>query len=141
VDEIDWSFAADFASLYGCGLDPVDESRHADQLPITGRMAYYLWLTATEQHDLWRGWARDFDPDDHDVIWRDDLPPLAQRHATAEWLSRFAQCFNDIGTRLRTGEFSDYGVTNCTADEVAVIITIDYARDLVVLGRDVGDAR
>jgi hypothetical protein len=124
----------DFARLYGCGLDPDDESKHIGQLPITARMAYYLWATSSQLHDHWREWAKSFDPDDPEAPWQDDLPPIAVRHANADWLARFAQCFGDIASRLRSGQFGDYGITNCTGDEVAVSITLTYARDLVADG-------
>jgi hypothetical protein len=62
-----------FAQLYGCGLDPDDEGLHHHQRPITRRMAYYLWSTATLLHDEWRTFARDFDR--HRDLWRDELPP------------------------------------------------------------------
>lgn len=96
-------------------------------------MVYYLWITASELHDLWTEWARTFDPA-HSADWQDYLPPLAARHADAVWLTRFAQSFGDIAQRLRAGTFTDYGVTTCTGDEVAVLLTIELAADLVADG-------
>ena len=54
-------------------------------------------------HDDWRMYARDFD--EYDDLWRDLLPPVAERYANAEWLMRFAQCFQDIARRLKAGNF------------------------------------
>lgn len=125
----EWSEIESFRRLYGCGLDPLDESLHAQQRPITRRMAYYLWSTAIVLYDDWRGFARNFE-DDGD-LWRDLLPPVAERHANPEWLARFARCFGDVADRLQTGRFADHGVTNCTGDEVAVVILLQFAAGLV----------
>lgn len=129
MDTHEWSEIESFTRLYACGLDPVDESLHATQLPITRRMAYYLWSTATVLHDEWRTFAREFDA--FGDLWRDELPPVAERYANPEWLTRFARCFKDVADRLQAGMFSDHGVAHCTGDEVAVFFTLRLAADLV----------
>ena len=53
-------------------------------------MAYYLWSTATVLHDEWRMFALEFD--DHGALWRDVLPPVAERHATPDWLTVESVC-------------------------------------------------
>ena len=128
-DEDEWAELHSFAELYGCGLDVEDEA--VDGLPLTRRMAYYLWSAALMLHDVWRQVARDTEGGSVRDLYIGELPFIAQRFASAEWLDRFAYCFKDIAERLAAGRFSDTGVTNCTGDEVAVWLTIALARDLV----------
>src|SRR4051794_2621802 len=117
-----------FAQLYGSGFGR-DESLRGDQRPITRRMAYYLWSTASVLHDQWRMFAQDFE--EHRDLWSDELPPVAVRWATQEWMIRFSQCFEDLAERLKTGAFTDYGIAQCTGDEVAVVLVLQLADCLV----------
>src|SRR5262245_49402751 len=124
----DWSDLPAFAQLYGCGV--VDEGDQ-DSAPISRRMAFYLWSTACDLHATWLDVAADSAGTGIRSLHIDQRPPAAQRHATDVWLTRFAQCFSDVASRLARAEFSDYGVAACTGDEVAALMVVELARALL----------
>lgn len=86
---------------------------------VPPRSAYALWHYAGVLADLWQNET------DVDTILLDDLPPCVRRHADLAWLHRFAQCFADIRGRLAGGMSGR--LAQCTGDEMAVHLTIDFA--------------
>ena len=103
----------DFADLYRM-LAP-------SELPMTPRMAYWLWSTAISMADTWR------DNTKHPEPLHELLPPIARAVARGPWLDRFIDCFDAIAGKLATAEIDTDGIASCTGEEMALHLVIDLA--------------
>jgi|GEM_PF-2962809 hypothetical protein len=88
---------------------------------VSPRMALQLWAGAQFCGDTWRLNDRDVEPLLH------ELPPIAHRWATGAWLDRFIRSFALIEERLAAGDVSEFSLTRCTGEEMALHLVIDHA--------------
>lgn len=102
----------DFADLYA-------PTASGDSV-LTPRLAYLLCESAWYLADEWRLVA-----DDEYV--RRDLPRIAHRHATTEWLARFAECFQSLAERIAAGDGDASALATCTGEELALHMTLTVA--------------
>jgi hypothetical protein len=63
--------------------------------------------------------------EDGEGIFIDELPPVAVRLATPDWVQRFAQCFADLRERLDAGE-AHSTMTHCTGEEIALHLALNW---------------
>lgn len=101
----------DFAALY----------RPGDESVLTPRLAYVLCETAWYLADEWRLVA-------DDAYARRHLPRIAHDIATPAWRERFAQCFERLGEQIAMGEGETSVLATCTAEELALHMTLTVAQ-------------
>lgn len=98
----------DFATLY------------ADS-PLAPRMAATLWVTALLAYDAFR--------DDVPEMWLEDLPRVAQSFADEQFIAALGSRFDRIAVRLASGSTDPADLTTCIADELALLLVINFARE------------
>lgn len=94
------------------------------------------WLLKAGADLVFHTWVRHvLDP------WRDDnglnLPPVAQRHCkdNTAWEARMAATVRDLGLRVVAGQVP---YPRCTAEEMALHVTLDAAQDFLDIFLDQG---
>lgn len=99
----------DFATLYAAS-------------PLAPRMAARLWVVAQLAHDTFRQGQPE--------MWLEQLPTVAGPHVDERFIAAFGSRFDVIALRLAEGLEELSAVATCTADELALHLTIEYAEDL-----------
>jgi len=98
----------DFATIYA------DSS-------LAPRMAATLWVVALLAYDAIR--------DDVPEMWLEDLPRVAQSFADEQFVAAFGSRFDRVAVRIAGGFDDPADLTTCTADEMALLMVINFARD------------
>lgn len=100
--------------------------------PLTPRNALLLYFTAQVMFDTWSASIKDGTLAS-EVI--DYLPPVCQ-NSSAEFLTRFTQCFADYAKNLAEGK----GVEpSCTGEELALHLMLDQLESELAEYEDVSD--
>ncbi|MFV0316561.1 MAG: hypothetical protein ACK5O2_06315 [Microthrixaceae bacterium] len=86
-------------------------------------MAARMWVVGQMVHDDFRHGQPD--------MWLEQLPTVAGPHIDERFLASFGPRFDVIALRLAQGVEELSAVSTCTADELALHLTIEYAEDLV----------
>lgn len=104
----------DFTALYEPHID-------GDGWQMTPRMAWHLWSGARHLRDEWRH--------EHPESLAKALPPVARPYVRDRaWRRRFVASFDRIARRLAEPNGDDV-LARCTADEVALHLTIELAQE------------
>jgi hypothetical protein len=103
----------DFTALY-------EPQVNGDGWQMSPRMAWHLWSAAR----YLSAEVRTSHPD----ALADMLPPVARPHVDRTWRKRFVACFDHIADRLADPD-GDEVLARCTAEEIALYLTIDLAFD------------
>lgn len=117
-------------------LEPY-ESNHARGAVMTPLLAYWLWDSCGYLGDMCRECG------DQPELIHDLLPPIARPYARAEWLDRFANCFDALATRIAAGEGDSEKLATCTGEEMALHLAIAQMESHLadgLIGPDVGPA-
>lgn len=110
----------DFATIYEPHVD-------GDGWQMTPRMAWQLWSAAIYLADEWR-------TSQPDALAR-ALPPVARFLVQDRaWRRQFAAGFDRIATRLADADDDAEVLARCTAEELALHLTIDLAERHVIDG-------
>jgi len=96
---------------------------------MTPRMASHLWGAATVLADEWRTCITD--PE----LLAENLPPIARPYAqNRSWLEQFIEGFDRLAERLGGGDADRDCLARCTAEELALHLTISSAEAYVADG-------
>lgn len=117
-------------------LEPY-EANHARGAALTPRLAYWLWDSCSYLGDMCR------EACDEPGLIHELLPPIARPYARAEWLERFADCFDALATRIAAGEGDSEKLAACTGEELALHLAIAQMESHLadeLIGPDVGPA-